>query len=60
MGCYDGSMYVVSASNGNIYWAVEGDDSVKSSPAVHPSTGYVWYGSHDKHLYSIDIEVAIN
>lgn len=31
--------------------------SVKSSPAVDPITGWIYIGSHDHHVYSLDIEV---
>lgn len=30
---------------------------MKSSPAVDPITGWIYIGSHDHHVYSLDIEV---
>ncbi|XP_053885566.1 beta-alanine-activating enzyme isoform X2 [Malaclemys terrapin pileata] len=31
------------------------EDAVKSSAVVHPSTGLVYVGSHDQHIYALDI-----
>ena len=62
-GCYDGCVYIVEASSGNVEWCFQTDgkssgDPMKSSPSVHPTTGFLWFGSHDKHLYCIDISVS--
>ena len=61
-GCYDGCVYTLDSASGSIVWcySTEGAESgepVKSSPITHPSTGWVWFGSHDRHIYCIDIQV---
>ncbi len=63
VGCYDGCVYVLNSISGNIEWCCKTDgsmsnDPIKSSPIVHPSTGQVWFGSHDKQVYCIDINVS--
>ena len=64
LGCYDGRVYTLDCVNGDIVWCFEtdgcsSDNPVKSSPTMHPRTGYIWFGSHDKHVYCIDIYVSI-
>ncbi len=31
---------------------------LKSSPCVDALTGWMWFGSHDEHLYAVDILVC--
>lgn len=33
------------------------EDAVKSSAALDPSTGLIYVGSHDQHVYALDIYV---
>lgn len=54
-GCYDGKVYVFNRPNGSIAWTFQTSGPIKSSPCVDPSTGFVWIGSHDHRLYSLDI-----
>ena len=59
-GCYDGYLYVLEALTGIIHWALSvSNEPIKSSPSVDPTTALVWFGSHDHHLYSVDIEVCV-
>ena len=40
-------------------WSLQlSSEPVKSSPCVDVSSGLVWVGSHDQHLYAIDGEVC--
>ncbi|KAL5486532.1 hypothetical protein EMCRGX_G019026 [Ephydatia muelleri] len=57
VGCYDGCFYVLNRHDGDIHWCfqVPGREPVKSSPAVDPAKGWVWFGSHDQHLYCLDV-----
>lgn len=48
-------MDVFTRSTGEMYWTFQTGAAVKSSPCVDPQTGVVWVGSHDHHLYGIDI-----
>ena len=52
-------MYCMRADNGRVKWSLQlSGEPVKSSPCVDVSTGLVWVGSHDHHLYAIDGEVC--
>jgi len=48
-------VYVFNRHNGFIVWTFQTKGPVKSSPCVDPSTGMVWIGSHDHHLYSLNV-----
>ncbi|XP_072920716.1 beta-alanine-activating enzyme isoform X3 [Hemitrygon akajei] len=54
-GCYDGSIYVLRRIDGETYWTFCTQNSVKSSPIVDPDVGLVFIGSHDHHVYALDI-----
>ncbi|XP_043369708.1 beta-alanine-activating enzyme isoform X6 [Dermochelys coriacea] len=54
-GCYNGLVYVLGSQNGEIHCIFTTEDAVKSSAVVHPSTGLVYIGSHDQHIYALDI-----
>ncbi|EDO44475.1 predicted protein, partial [Nematostella vectensis] len=54
-GCYDGKIYIINRFSGVIGWTYQTHAPVKSSPCVDPTTGLVWVGSHDHHLYALDI-----
>ncbi|XP_038254641.1 beta-alanine-activating enzyme isoform X1 [Dermochelys coriacea] len=55
VGCYNGLVYVLGSQNGEIHCIFTTEDAVKSSAVVHPSTGLVYIGSHDQHIYALDI-----
>ena len=59
-GCHDGCVYTMCAETGTTHWCFKsGEESCNSSPCVDPDTGLVWIGSHDQHIYAIDIQVYI-
>ena len=63
VGCYNGCVYVLGSESGSVEWCFQTDgmssgEPVKSSPVVSASNGWVWFGSHDKHVYSIDVYVS--
>ena len=43
-------------STGDIVWKYATGESIKSSPLLDPETGIIYFGSHDHHLYAVDIE----
>ncbi|XP_006113560.2 beta-alanine-activating enzyme [Pelodiscus sinensis] len=55
VGCYNGLVYVLRSHNGEIHYIFTTEDTVKSSAVVHPSTGLFYIGSHDQHMYALDI-----
>lgn len=57
IGCYDGLVYVLRSKDGEIHWTFATEDTVKSSAVVDPSSGLVYIGSHDQHVYALDIYV---
>ena len=65
-GCYNGCVYTMLASTGSIHWCYSsvqqgGEvEPIKSSPVCDPSSGLVWVGSHDQHLYALDVEVIMH
>lgn len=58
-GSYDKNVYVLDANTGFLVWQIETKDVVKSSPCIDIQTGFVYVGSHDKHLYCLNIEVKM-
>ena len=57
-GCYDGSVFTVCSDSGTVHWCIKpggSSEPVKSSPAVDPVTGLVWVGSHDHHVYALNV-----
>lgn len=50
-------MYVLQVVDGEIHWTFATEDTVKSSAVVDPSSGLVYIGSHDQHVYALDIYV---
>ena len=50
VGCYDGFLYVLAASDGGIAWRYHLGDAVKCTVAVDPWDGLVWCGSHGRVL----------
>jgi len=58
-GCYDGCLYTLQITTGTTYWCLTvSSEPVRSSPCVDMVTGLVWFGSHDHHVYAINIEVG--
>ena len=60
-GCYDGNLYVLDSKTGEVHWSFGSCDSgqpIKCSPCVDPLTGHVWFGSHNHHMYAVDIYVS--
>ena len=55
VGCYDGKVYVFNRSTGEAHWTFQTGAAVKSSPCIDQRTGVAWVGSHDHHLYGLDI-----
>ena len=49
-------MYVFNRFSGETHWTFQTGAAVKSSPCVDPKTGVVWVGSHDHHLYGLDVK----
>jgi outer membrane protein assembly factor BamB len=56
-GSYDKHLYVLRIKDGSLEWKFETMESIKSSPFINQENGYVYFGSHDKMLYCLDIEV---
>jgi hypothetical protein len=50
-GSYDGNLYAVNATNGNLVWKFLTGDIVVSSPAVE--NGVIYFGSYDHLIYAI-------
>ncbi|XP_043546375.1 beta-alanine-activating enzyme isoform X1 [Chiloscyllium plagiosum] len=59
VGCYDGSICVLRVSDGQTYWIFWTEDSVKSSPIMDPDLGLIFVGSHDHHIYALDIHSKV-
>ncbi len=51
-----GQIYALYASDGTVAWAApaSANGPVRSSPAVHPTTGIVYVGSDDSYVYAIN------
>ena len=61
LGTYSGSLYTLVVSSGAIHWCLvlPGPcEPIKSSPVADPNTGLIWFGSHEQHLYGVDILVS--
>ena len=57
IGCYDGCVYCLKSDNGGIGWRIQlSSEPVKSSACVDEAMA--WVGSHDHHLYGIDVKVG--
>jgi outer membrane protein assembly factor BamB len=52
VGCWDGHVYCLSASNGELLWNHSGHE-FDSSPAI--DNGFVYIGSDDGYVYCLDI-----
>eukprot|EP00117_Sycon_ciliatum_P044246 scpid14572/ scgid3372/ Acyl-CoA synthetase family member 4; Aminoadipate-semialdehyde dehydrogenase; Protein NRPS998 len=56
VGCYDGCIYTCSMLDGGVLSSWQTSDIVKCAPAVDMATGNVWCGSHDGHVYCLQLE----
>jgi acyl-CoA synthetase len=56
VGCYDGCLYVYEVQCGHLHWTFQTGDVVKSSPCTDPFTGHIWFGSHDHHVYAVNVK----
>ncbi|PON87500.1 PQQ-dependent membrane bound dehydrogenase, glucose/quinate/shikimate-related [Trema orientale] len=54
VGCYEGKLYFLDYSNGNICWTFQTTREVKSQPVVDIRRQLIWCGSHDHNLYALD------
>ncbi|KAL8542513.1 hypothetical protein ACS0TY_003394 [Phlomoides rotata] len=54
VGCYQGTIYFLHFSDGNISWSFQTNGEVKSQPVVDKCRHLVWCGSYDHNLYAID------
>lgn len=50
---------MLSRDTGDICWVYKTQSAVKSSPTVDPITRWIIIGSHDHHLYALNIEVHV-
>lgn len=57
VGCYDNCIYVLCVHTGRIVWKFATGGAVKSSPCVDYRTELVIVGSHDQHVYALDLKV---
>jgi acyl-CoA synthetase len=55
VGGYDGALYILRTRDGAILWTFRTGDQIKASPALDPTSGYVWCPSHDPRPYCPDI-----
>jgi len=55
VGCYDGTVYTMGASTGEIDWKFPTGGEVKCSPTVDLQ-GRVWVGSHSGRVFCLDLE----
>ncbi|KAI8824351.1 uncharacterized protein EV422DRAFT_504362 [Fimicolochytrium jonesii] len=60
VGCYDGKIYAMSTETGEIMATFTTGAEVKCSPIVEQETNYIWVGSHDHHLYCLELLPAMN
>jgi hypothetical protein len=51
VGSYDGNLYAIDQTSGNLVWSYLTDDKVVSSPAV--ANGVVYLGSYDRMIYAV-------
>ena len=50
----------MKTGSGEIHWSLQlSPEPVKSSPCVDVTSGIMWVGSHDHHLYAVDVEVNL-
>lgn len=54
VGCYDGLVYCLDCINGVVCWTFQTEDQVKCTAFC--SAGYLYFGSHDKTMYCLELE----
>lgn len=52
-------MYCLNTTNGDVWWEFQTGGEVKSSPVLDINTGLVIFGSHDQHVYALNVEVIV-
>lgn len=57
-GCYDGVIYVMDVSTGDLVWSFTTNGQVKCSPVADEKSSLILIGSHDQNLYALSIEVS--
>jgi outer membrane protein assembly factor BamB len=55
LGCYDGRLYVMRATDGAQVNYFQTGSEIKSSPSVDLGSGHIWFGSHDGYLRCVSI-----
>lgn len=58
VGCFDGNVYCINFKNFVIEWEYSTNDRIKSKPAVCLEGNAIVFGSYDKHIYCLLIEVS--
>lgn len=48
---------MLNANDGKLHWKLKTGDLIKSSACIDFENGYAYFGSYDKHIYCVDIEV---
>jgi len=54
VGCYDGHVYFLCATTGQIRWKFDTGGEVKSWLCLDPRSKVIWVGSHGCCLYALD------
>lgn len=57
IGCYDCYLYFLDEKSGQLIWKFGTGNIIKSSPVLIDKGNKCLFGSHDKCLYLLDIEV---
>ncbi|OQS01577.1 hypothetical protein ACHHYP_00547 [Achlya hypogyna] len=55
VGCYDGGIYCLDLFSGEVQWQFATKDQVKCSPLIVAEKAAVVCGSHDHHVYGLDL-----
>lgn len=58
IGCYDGNMYCISLCSKEIIWHYQTNDKIKCKPTICKSDTAIVFGSYDKYVYCVHIEVS--
>ncbi|ETW02296.1 hypothetical protein H310_05844 [Aphanomyces invadans] len=59
VGCYDGHLYCLRSMDGKVLWSFATADQVKCTPLVVASKRVVVCGSHDHHVYGLDVHSGV-
>ena len=58
LGLWDGKLYALNSSNGDLEWSFATGGKVDSSPAV--ANGIVYVGSHDGNIYALNASTGMS